>query len=137
LNIDYRFAEQRKLKYSKKELNRELSREVQTIVYPVAKLWLKTLKSALDYCDDIDTFPTQIFLCGGGALLPEIREVMIEFPWKKFSRFPVVPKIDFFTPEKLENITDTSGELKHVFDITPASLAKFVYDINKKKSNGG
>ena len=58
---------------------------------------------------------------------------MIEFPWKKFSRFPVVPKIDFFTPEKLENITDTSGELKHLFDITPASLAKFVYDINRKK----
>ncbi|HOV34386.1 MAG TPA: cell division FtsA domain-containing protein [Candidatus Dojkabacteria bacterium] len=133
LNLDYRFAEQRKLKYSKKELNRELSRQVQAIVYPVAKLWLKTLKSALDYCDDIDSFPTQIYLCGGGALLPEIREVMIEFPWKKFSRFPVVPKIDFFTPEKLENITDTSGELKHLFDITPASLAKFVYDINRKK----
>ncbi len=132
LNLEYRYAEQRKLKYSKKELNRELAREVQKIVYPVAKLWLKTLKSALDYCDDIDSFPTQIYLCGGGALLPEIREVMIEFPWKKFSRFPVVPKIEFFTPEKLENITDSSGELKHIFDITPASLTKFVYDINNK-----
>lgn len=133
LNLEYRYAEQRKLKYSKKELNRELAREVQKIVYPVAKLWLKTLKSALDYCDDIDSFPTQIYLCGGGALLPEIREVMIEFPWKKFSRFPVVPKIDYFTPDKLENITDSSGELKHIFDITPASLTKFVYDINNQE----
>ncbi len=133
LNLEYRYAEQRKLKYSKKELNRELTREVQKVVYPVAKLWMKTLKSALAYCDDIDSFPPQIYLCGGGSLLPEIKEVMIEFPWKKFLPFPVVPKIEFFTPEKLENITDKSGELRNVFDITPASLTKFVYDISNKK----
>lgn len=133
LNLEYRYAEQRKLKYSKKELNRELTREVQKIVYPVAKLWMKTLKSALAYCDDIDSFPPQIYLCGGGSLLPEIKEVMIEFPWKKFLPFPVVPKIEFFTPEKLENITDNSGEVRNVFDITPASLTKFVYDISNKK----
>lgn len=129
--IDYRYAEQRKIKYSKKELSKELTREVQKIVYPVAMLWMKTLKSALAYCDDIDSFPVQIYLCGGGSLLPEIKEVMIEFPWKKFLPFPVVPKIDFFTPARLENITDNSGELKNVFDITPASLTKFVYDNNK------
>ena len=128
LDLDYRIAEQRKIKYSKKELNKELSRDIQKIVYPVARLWMKTLKSALSYCDDITTFPNQIYLCGGGALLPEIKEVMLEFPWKKFLPFSVVPKIDFFTPEKLDNIRDNSGELRNVFDITPASLTKFVYD---------
>jgi cell division protein FtsA len=132
LDIEYRFAEQRKIKYSKKELNKDLARDVQTIVYPVAKLWMKTLKSAFTYCDDITSFPTQIYLCGGGSLLPEIKEVMLEFPWKKFLPFPVVQKIDFFTPEKLDNIKDNSGNLRHIFDITPASLAKFVYDTEVK-----
>jgi cell division protein FtsA len=132
LDIKYRYAEQRKIKYSKKELKKELARDVQTIVYPVAKLWMKTLKSAFTYCDDITSFPTQIYLCGGGALLPEIKEVMLEFPWKKFLPFPVVPKIDFFTPEKLDDIKDNSGKLRHIFDITPASLAKFVYDTEVK-----
>jgi len=134
LDLKYRFAEQRKIKYSKKELNKELARDVQKIVYPVAKLWMKTLKSAFTYCDDISSFPTQIYLCGGGALLPEIKEVMLEFPWKKFLPFPVVPKIDYFTPEKLDNIKDNSGNLKHIFDITPASLAKFVYDTEVKNN---
>lgn len=134
LDIEYRFAEQRKIKYSKKELNKELARDVQRIVYPVAKLWMKTLKSAFSYCDDIDSFPTQIYLCGGGALLPEIKEVMLEFPWKKFLPFPVVPKIDFFKPENLENIRDNSGNLRYIFDITPASLAKFVYDTEVKNN---
>jgi len=136
LDLEYRFAEQRKIKYSKKELNKELARDVQKIVYPVAKLWMKTLRSAFSYCDDISSFPTQIYLCGGGALLPEIKEVMLEFPWKKFLPFPVVPKIEFFTPENLDNIKDNSGNLRYLFDVTPASLAKFVYDTKVKNSNG-
>ena len=134
LDLEYRYAEQRKIKYSEKELNKELARDVQKIVYPVAKLWMKTLKSVLSYCDDISSFPTQIYLCGGGALLPEIKEVMLEFPWKKFLPFPVVPKIDFFTPEKLDNIKDKSGNLRNIFDITPAALTKFIYDTQVKKS---
>lgn len=132
LDIEYRFAEQRKIKYSKKELNKDLARDVQKIVYPVAKLWMKTLKSAFSYCDDISSFPTQIYLCGGGALLPEIKEVMLEFPWKKHLPFPVVPKIEYFTPENLDNVKDNSGNLRHIFDITPASLTKFIYDTEVK-----
>ena len=136
LNLEYRVAEQRKIKYTKKDLNKELSREVQKIVYPVARLWMRTLKTAFSLCDDVSSFPTQIYLCGGGSLLPEIKEVMLEFPWKKSLPFAVVPKIEFFTPEKLDRITDSSKDLRNVFDITPASLAKFIYDINKKDLNG-
>ncbi len=136
LNLEYRVAEQRKIKYAKKDLNKELSREVQKIVYPVARLWMRTLKTAFSLCDDVSSFPTQIYLCGGGSLLPEIKEVMLEFPWKKSLPFAVVPKIEFFTPEKLDRITDSSKDLRNVFDITPASLAKFIYDINKKDLNG-
>ncbi len=136
LSLDYRHAEQRKIKYSEKDLNKDLAREVQKIMYPVAKLWMKTLKTAFYSCDDVDTFPGQIYLCGGGALLPEIKEVMLEFPWKKFLPFPVVPRIEYFTPQKLDNIIDHSGDLKYIFDVTPAALAKFAYDneINKSKN---
>jgi Ethanolamine utilization protein EutJ (predicted chaperonin) len=136
LFIDYRHAEQRKIKYADKDLGKELAREVQKIVYPVANLWMKTLKTAFYSCDDIDTFPNQIYLCGGGALLPEIKEVMLEFPWKKYLPFPVVPRIEYFTPQKLDNIVDLSGDLKYIFDITPAALAKFAYDneVNRSKN---
>jgi cell division protein FtsA len=136
LNLEYRVAEQRKIKYAKKDLNKELAKEVQKIVYPVARLWMRTLKTAFSLCEDVSSFPTQIYLCGGGSLLPEIKEVMLEFPWKKNLPFAVVPRIEFFTPEKLDSITDESKDLRNVFDITPASLAKFVYDINKHDLDG-
>ena len=136
LNLEYRVAEQRKIKYSKKDLNKELSRDVQKIVYPVAKLWMRTLKTALSLCEDVSSFPPQIYLCGGGSLLPEMKEVMLEFPWKKYLHFAVVPKIEYFTPDKLDRITDNSKDMRNIFDITPASLAKFVYDINKQDLDG-
>ncbi len=126
---DLRHAEQRKIKYSEKELPKEVSRQVQKAMYSTANLWIRTLKVALESCEDIDVLPSQIYLCGGGALLPEIKEVMLEFPWKKYLPFTVIPKIDMFTPDLLGSIKDNSGELQNIYDITPASLAKFVYDM--------
>lgn len=133
LSLDYRYAEQRKIKYSDKELTAQLSKKIQTICYNTAKLWMKTLKAAFESCDDVDVFPSQIYLCGGGALLPEIKEVMLEFPWKKLLPFPVVPQIKMFNPDMLSNINDSSGKLKHLYDITPAALAKFAYDQEMEK----
>lgn len=135
-NLEYRTAEQRKIKYSRKELPKEIARETQKIVYPVARLWMKTLRVALEQCYDVSSFPPQIYLCGGGSLLPEIKETMLEFPWKKTLPFAVVPRIEFFTPEKLDHISDSSKELRNVFDITPASLSKFIFDLHNKDING-
>ena len=59
---------------------------------------------------------------------------MLEFPWKKCLPFPVVPRIEFFKPDRLDKMVDNSGELKHVFDITPASLTKFAYDLEISKN---
>lgn len=132
-DTDFRHAEQRKIKYSNKELTKEVARQVQRVMYSTANLWMQTLRIALDSCEGIDVFPSQIYLCGGGALLPEIKEAMLEFPWKKHLPFTVVPKIEMFTPDLLGNLVDNSGQLENVYDITPASLAKFVYDMEIDK----
>lgn len=132
-DADLRHAEQRKIKYSQKELPKEVTRQVQRVMYSTANLWMRTFKIALENCEDIETFPTQIYLCGGGALLPDMKSVMLEFPWKRYLPFPVVPKIEMYTPNLLKSVTDNSGDLKYVYDITPASLAKFAYDMELDK----
>jgi hypothetical protein len=45
----------------------------------------------------------------------------------------MVPQIKTFRPELLSNINDSSGKLKHIYDITPAALAKFAYDQEMEK----
>ncbi len=128
-DADFRHAEQRKIKYSNKELPKEIMRVVQKTMYSTSTLWMRTLKVALESCEDIGPLPTQIFLCGGGSLLPDIKQSLMEFPWKKYLPVAVVPKIDMFTPNLLGSITDNSGDLENLYDITPASLAKFLYDM--------
>jgi len=127
-DLELRYAEQRKIKYSNGELSKAISEKVKTSIISIANLWMKTLKVAFENCDDIDTFPSHIYMCGGGSLLPEIKSSMLEFPWKKYLPFPVVPKIENFTPDKLNNIVDKSGDLRNIYDITPSALAKFAYD---------
>jgi len=135
MNLDYRHAESRKIKYTGDLLDKKIKKEVKTIMYQTSQTWIKCLKSALENTEDVQSFPTQVFLCGGGALLPEIREVMIEFPWTRLLQFPAVPKINIFLPERLDGIKDLSGELKFAYDVTPAALAKFAYDKIKNPQN--
>lgn len=135
LNIDYRHAESRKIKYTQGELSKLLSNDVRKIVTPVAQLWVKTLKSAFEMNREISSFPSKIYLCGGGALLPEIREEMMEFPWTKLLPFASVPKVSFLTPSKLGNMKDESGDLDHIYDVTPTALTLFAYDkLNNPKN---
>ncbi len=128
LNLDYRHAELRKIKYSMGELDDRLGNQVKKVVYPIAQVWMKTLKSALDLNHDLDVLPNKIYLCGGGSLLPEIKEVMMEFPWTKLLPFASVPKVEIFSPDHLQNLVDDSKELVNTYDVTPASLTLFAYD---------
>lgn len=132
LNIDYRHAESRKIKYTQGTLEKSLETQVRKTVVPITKVWIKTLKAAFEMNKEIGTFPTKVYLCGGGALLPEIKEAMLEFPWSKLLPFPSMPKITLFTPSKLDKLIDESGDLNHIYDVTPASLALFAWEkLNK------
>lgn len=134
LNLDYRHAELRKVKYAEGELDDKLGKQVKKVMYPTSQVWMKALKSSLEVADELESLPSKIYLCGGGALLPEIKEVMMEFPWTKLLPFASVPKIEIIYPDKLDSIIDESGDLNHTYDITPASLTLFALD---KIANSG
>jgi cell division protein FtsA len=135
LKLDMRHAESRKLKYTEGGLDPAVSKDIKSKLYPAAKTWMDTVKAVFDMTEDTQSFPTNIYLCGGGALLPEMKQVMIEFPWTKLLPFASVPKVHMFTPDMLRNISDPNNLLANIYDITPVSLALFAYDamLNKTK----
>lgn len=127
-NIDYRHAESRKVKYADDDLEKSIQSQVKKVVYPTSQVWMRTLKAAFEMYKEVDTYPSKIYLCGGGALLPEIKEVLMEFPWTKLLPFASVPKVTLISPSKLDKLKDSSGELNNIYDVTPASLAIFAWD---------
>ncbi|MCA9375092.1 pilus assembly protein PilM [Candidatus Dojkabacteria bacterium] len=128
MNLDYRHAESRKRKYSNNDLESKVHSEVKQIVYPTTELWMKTFAAALGEIEDVDVFPPQIYLCGGGAMLPDIKNVMLEYPWTKLLPFAKIPKVNIFLPDRLSGVTDHTGDLAHPYDVTPVAIARFAYD---------
>ncbi len=128
MNIDYRHAELRKLKFAEGKVVKKVQRELSTIVTEVTNIWLNLLQSALEEVQDVDILPDTIYLCGGGASLPNIRKQILEYPWKRLLPFVNIPKVHYFTTSQLRNVVDESGKLDSIFFITPAALAIYLYD---------
>ena len=131
MHISYNIAEERKIKYSLGELPLDLRDEVRRIIVPDVKLWIETLENALKRMDDVDEFPPIYYMCGGGSMLPDIREQILAYPWHKVLPFKRLPRVMLVTPERLDRVYDKSGQLINPFDVTPASLARFYWDVLK------
>ena len=128
MNLDYRHAEERKIRYSNGELDTKISSKVRTLIGKDLEVWVKGLRVALSNMEDVDQYPPFIYLCGGGAILPDVKRAIIEYPWTKELRFMRFPKVYVMTPEKLDMIIDKKFCLKDSMDITPAGLARFAWD---------
>lgn len=128
MNLDYRHAEARKIKYAEGELDSKIASKVRSVLRKDLSVWVEGLEVALESMEDIEQYPPFVYLCGGGALLPDLRKAMIEYPWTKRLPFPRFPKILLVTPEKLDMIDDKHQHLKDAMDITPAGLARFAWD---------
>lgn len=130
LNLTLNEAEEFKIKYSKGELSDLRMQEVRNSVMKDVPFWTTQVAIGLEeFLPLVTGFPHQIYLCGGGALLPEIKTNLVEFPWTKELPFNRSPKVNFLYPKDLQSIIDNANLLLSVDDVTPASIARFTLEI--------
>jgi cell division ATPase FtsA len=128
MNLDYRHAESRKIKYSNGELDDDLSSKIKKLIKEDLQVWADGLSIALEGMEDVEQYPPYIYLCGGGAMLPDLRSTILEKPWTQELDFMRFPKVMVITPDKLDKIFDRKGALENSMDVTVAGLARFVWD---------
>ncbi len=129
MDVSYTVAEGRKIKYSTGELPLDLRDEVRRLIAPDVQLWMDALVVAMEEFENVEEFPPQFYLCGGGAMLPDLKEAILRYPWHKYLPFKRLPKVMLVTPDKLDRVYDKSGLLVHPYDVTPSSLAKFYWEV--------
>lgn len=130
LKISLTEAEEFKIKYSKGELSDLRNTEVKNAVAKDVPLWTYQVAIGLEeFMDYVGGFPHNIYLCGGGSLLPEIKTSLIEYPWTKELPFNRSPKVNFLYPKDLDGLIDNANLLSSVDDVTPASIARFSLEI--------
>lgn len=122
-------AESIKIKYSKNELPEEDKQFVQNALATDCQVWLSGVELTLEEFSTLDLLPSRILLCGGGALLPDIEEILNKTQWSPSLPFARRPSVHFIKPQDVENIVDQTGELTNPWDITPMSLGNLAIDL--------
>jgi len=128
-NIDYKQAENFKLKYSKKTLDDNMLLKVKGSITKDVPVWLDGLELALSEFEDVDVFPSEFLLCGGGSLLAELKDGIISHPWMKLLPFNRFPRVSHLIPEKLDSVNDLTHSLDKPSDIAPLALARYALDL--------
>jgi cell division protein FtsA len=129
MNIDYDKAEKMKIDYSNNGLERPIANIVKKAVSKDMHLWITGVELALKEFTSVKVFPSTILLCGGGSLLPEIKDALIQHPWTDVLQFERVPKVVFLKPENIDSINDPDGLAMGIDMVTPLSLARLVLDL--------
>jgi cell division protein FtsA len=130
LNVPFAKAEEIKIAYSGDMLEDKDTEIVKNALELDVDVWLSGVELSLSEFPDIDSLPSKVMLCGGGAALPEIKKALEGSSWYKNLPFAKKPKVTFIKPEDVANIIDKTGTIKDQQDITPMGLASLVVDMD-------
>ena len=128
LGLSFEDAEKLKLLSESPKMKPEIRKKFDAAIARNLDVWQSGVELAIEEFDQMETLPNQIFLCGGGAGLAAIPELLATGDWYKelpFSRRPIVNMIDPETIDGIENETDR--ELDHTF-VTAMGLLRVGMD---------
>ncbi len=130
LNMDYQEAEELKLDYSNQKLTETKEKKVKKAFAKDIEVWTEGVETSLqELGEDIKTYPSQIYVCGGGSGLPEIREGLISHPWLQVLPFVKFPKMSFLFPNQIADFVDETKKMIDPRDVAPAALARMALDL--------
>jgi cell division protein FtsA len=130
LNVSLEEAENLKIKYSSKEISVTKLPEVKAAILKDVPVWVSGVEIALsEFLDDVTSFPATIYLCGGGALLGEIKEALIEHPWTQVLPFQRAPKVYYLSLNELDGIKDETGELNKPEYVPSLAISRYALEV--------
>lgn len=134
LGLNFTEAEEVKIRYAQKKLSRSANGKIRQILKRDVEIWLSGVELILEEFGQTEYFPSTILLCGGGSLLPGIKNILkrsaVSDRWISKFPFSQMPQVDFINPEQVSNISDPTDALKGPENITPLALAGLTLDIS-------
>lgn len=128
LGVDFDTAEEFKLNPSSPDLNENAREKMEGAIINNLEVWISGVQLALEEFDLLEVLPNKILLCGGGAGLVPLQELLATADWYEdlpFSRRPVVHLVD---SSDLPGVVNHSpAELDHSF-VTAVGLLRVALD---------
>jgi cell division protein FtsA len=135
LKVTFKEAEAIKLAYSEEKLSEKDFNRVKEYIASDVSVWLSGVELSLEEFCSSDRFvdnkllPTKIYLCGGGSLLPDLKEALEKKKWTKVLPFAKQPEVLYIKPAQVSNIIDRTEMLTSPQDVTPMALANIAIDL--------
>ncbi len=129
LNISNEEAEEVKIAFANHQLEHQSHSIVSKALAGDTEIWLSGVYFSLQEFTDIDSLPPTVYLCGGGSLLPLLKEGLENSDWHKKLSFPRKPQIKYLLPKHISHVKDQTQLLNSPQDIAPISLASIGMEI--------
>ncbi len=126
--VDFDTAEEYKLNPYSQEYDQHLKDQINNAINRNLNVWLSGVEVALEDFDVKGTMPKSVILCGGGASLSALQEIMAISDWYKnlpFARRPVIYLLN--TADLPDIIYSQKSKLDHSF-MTALGLLRVGYD---------
>ena len=104
LKVSPERAEQIKMDYSNGLLDKRSETKIKTILKDTAALWVRGVSESLDEFSHLDILPNKIFLSGGGAILPEVKNILLTKAWAEHLPFVKKPYPAVVSPADMSDI---------------------------------
>jgi len=88
-----------------------------------AAVWLGGVELMIGDLAAGELLPGRVYLCGGGAELPQIAEALADDEWWHRLPFARKPQVRALLPADVVGLQDASGQLATRQDVTPMALA--------------
>ena len=88
-----------------------------------ARVWLAGVELMIGDLAAGELLPGRVFLCGGGADLPQVGSVLAESDWWRRLPFARQPQVRPHDPGEVAGLQDVTGQLVTRQDVTPMALA--------------
>jgi cell division protein FtsA len=97
--------------------------EVASVLSEDALVWRGGVEMMIGDLAGGELLPGRILLCGGGADLPQVREVLEGDDWWRRLPFARRPQVRPLAPDEVAGLTDATATLRTRQDVTPLALA--------------
>lgn len=128
LDLSFEDAEKLKINVEHGQLKTEIREKANKALDKTLEVWLNGVELALSEFDAIDHLPNRLLLCGGGASLARLIEVLETRDWHKNLPFTRKPTVHRIQPSEVSGITDTTGKVADHTFITAMGLLRVGYD---------
>ena len=122
--LSFTRAEMLKLAASADELPESVPAEsLQDALAEDAAVWRRGVELMVSDLADGELLPARVYLCGGGAELPQVAEVLAQDDWWRRLPFARKPQVTALRPDEVAGLRDATASLATRQDVTPMALA--------------